>query len=85
LYADLKQHGETISIIDKHQQNVDELINEGKPVVIGDPVEEINLLQTGIKYCQKAIILCNDARESMTIAYRIRKLNSTCKIYVRIF
>lgn len=80
-----KLRGESYAIIDQYQHNVDELVNSNEPVVIGDPLENINLIQTGVEVCKKAIILGNDARKTITIAYRVRKLNPTCEIYARVF
>ncbi|WP_457919740.1 NAD-binding protein [Candidatus Lokiarchaeum ossiferum] len=85
IYQNLKFAGEAYSIIDQNTENVDELVNSGEPVVIGDPTEKNNLIQTGILNCKKAIILSNDTRETITIAYRIRKLNPDCEIFARVF
>ncbi|MHA1643040.1 MAG: NAD-binding protein [Promethearchaeota archaeon] len=73
------------SIIEDDKELVEDLINFGKPVVVGDPTDINNLIDSGIKKAKEAFINVDDSRIVIICTEKIRKLNPDCKIYVRAF
>ena len=76
---------EPFSILEDHEELVEDLINSGCPVVVGDPTETINLNLASVKRAKEVFIGINDARVAIICTEKIRKLNPDCPIYVRAF
>ena len=72
-------------IIEDDEELVEDLINSGCPVVVGDPTEENNLAFTNIKRAKEVFISIDDARIAIICTEKIRKANQECPIYVRVF
>lgn len=64
---------------------VEDLINSGCPVVVGDPTETTNLAFASTKRAKEVFIAIDDARIAIICTEKIRKTNQECPIYVRAF
>ncbi|NVM18415.1 MAG: NAD-binding protein [Candidatus Lokiarchaeota archaeon] len=76
---------ESFCIIEDHEELVEDLINLGCPVVVGDPTETINLGFASVGRAKEVFIGIDDARIALICTEKIRKVNNKCPIYVRAF
>jgi len=72
-------------IIEDNQELVEDLINSGFPVVVGDPTETTNLEYGSVNRAKEIFICIDDARVAIICTEKIRKVNRDCLIYVRVF
>ena len=72
-------------VIEDDEELVEDLINSGYPVVIGDPTELYNLNDANIKRAREVFINVDDARIAIICTEKVRQLNDECPIYVRAF
>jgi voltage-gated potassium channel Kch len=76
---------ESFCIIEDHEELVEDLINTGCPVVVGDPTETVNLGFASVRRAREVFIGIDDARIAIICTEKIRKINPECPIYVRAF
>jgi Trk K+ transport system NAD-binding subunit len=81
----LIENKKAFALIEKDGTVVEDLIKMGQPVVIGDPIEETNLAFTNVKAAKEVFILSNDTKETLVTAEKIRDVNKSCKLYIRLF
>ncbi|MHA1914748.1 MAG: NAD-binding protein [Promethearchaeota archaeon] len=79
------ENKESFSLIEDDLELVEDLINDGKPVVVGDPTETSNLEFANIKSANEVFITIDDVRIALICTEKIRKMNEDCSIYVRAF
>ncbi len=72
-------------VIEDNEEAVEDLINAGHPIVIGDATETANLNWANIKHAKEVFINVNDVRIAIICTEKIRKFNPDCDIYVRAF
>jgi len=72
-------------IIEDNLELVEDLINTGYPVVVGDPTETTNLAFTNVKRAKEVFINSDDVRIAIICTEKIRKINEECPIFVRVF
>jgi hypothetical protein len=72
-------------VIEDDEELVEDLVNSGYPVVIGDPTELYNLNDANIKKAKEIFINVDDARIAIICTEKVRQLNDECPIYVRAF
>jgi len=71
-------------VIEDDQELVEDLINAGYAVVVGDPTENTNLNFANIKRAKEVFITVNQVRIAIICTEKIRELNPECPIYVRV-
>ena len=76
---------ESFCIIEDNDELVEDLINAGCPVVVGDATETTNLVYANVKRAKEVFICIDDARIGIICTEKIRKVNNECPIYVRAF
>ena len=76
---------EPFCIIEDNEELIEDLINSGYPVVVGDPTEATNLAFANIKRAKEVFIGIDDARIAIICTEKIRQVNQECSIYVRAF
>ena len=76
---------EQFCLIEDSEEAVEDLINAGHPVVIGDATETANLELANVKHAKEVFINTNDVRIAIICSEKIRKMNPDCHIYVRAF
>ena len=79
------ENKKSFCVIEDDQELVEDLINMGSPVIIGDPTDISNLEFANIKHAKEVFICINDSRVAIICTEKIRKLNQNCRIYVRAF
>ncbi|NHJ25755.1 MAG: hypothetical protein EAX89_14330 [Candidatus Lokiarchaeota archaeon] len=72
-------------VIEDNEELVEDLVNSGYPVVIGDPTELFNLKDANIKKAKEVFINVDEARIAIICTEKIRQLNDEIAIYVRAF
>ncbi len=72
-------------LIEDNEELVEDLLNAGHPIVIGDAAEKTSLELANVKYAKEIFINVNDVRLVIICTEKIRKLNPNCRIYVRAF
>ncbi|MFX0018517.1 MAG: NAD-binding protein [Promethearchaeota archaeon] len=72
-------------IIEDYEELVEDLINAGYPVVVGDPTETTNLIFGNTKRAKEVFINIDDVRVAIICTEKIRNMNPDCRIYVRAF
>ncbi len=72
-------------LIEDCEEAVEDLINAGHPIVIGDATETNNLELANIEHAKEVFININDVRVAIICTEKIRKRNLDCDIYVRAF
>jgi len=78
-------NNESYCIIEDNEELIEDLINSGYPVVVGDPTEATNLAFANIKRAKEVFIGIDDARIAIICTEKIRQVNQECPIYVRAF
>lgn len=76
---------EQFCVIEDQEELVEDLINSGCPVVVGDPTETVNLGFASVRRAREVFIGIDDARIAIICTEKIRKVNPDCPIYVRAF
>jgi len=76
---------EDFCLIEDSEELVEDLINAGHPIVIGDATETTNLELANVKRAKEVFINVNDVRIAIICTEKIRKMNPDCYIYVRAF
>ncbi|MBA7519874.1 hypothetical protein ES705_11962 [subsurface metagenome] len=76
---------EPFSLIEDSHESVEDLIIDGKPVVVGDPTETTNLEFANVKSAKEVFITNDDVRIAIICTEKVRKMNDKCSIYVRAF
>jgi len=72
-------------LIEDSEELVEDLLNAGHPIVIGDATETTSLELASVKYAKEIFINVNDVRLVIICTEKIRKMNPNCRIYVRAF
>ncbi len=72
-------------VMEDDQELVEDLINAGSPVVVGDPTDFPNLNLVNIDRAKEVFICINDSRVAIICTEKIRAQNKDCRIYVRAF
>ena len=80
-----EQYNNSVCLIEDSTELVEDLINSGFPVVIGDPTETTNLMHAQVKRAREVFINIDDVRVAIICTEKIRKVNPSCPIYVRAF
>ncbi|MFX1346014.1 MAG: NAD-binding protein [Promethearchaeota archaeon] len=76
---------EHFSLIEDCYELVEDLINIGKPVVVGDPTETTSLEFANVKSAKEVFITVDDVRIAIICTEKVRRMNDKCSIYVRAF
>jgi len=71
-------------VLEDDQELVEDLINAGYAVVVGDPTELTNLKFANIKKAKEVFITVSEARIAIICTEKIRNINRECPIYVRV-
>ena len=79
------ENKENFSVMEDNEELVEDLINNGYPVILGDPTDNANLEIANLEDVKEIFICVDDVRISMICTEKIRKINKECPIYVRIF
>ena len=79
------EHKKRFSAIEDDAELVEDLINNGYPVIVGDPTDDLNLKSANFEDAKEVFICEDDVRISIICTEKIRKVNKECPIYVRIF
>jgi len=77
------EHEELFCLIEDNQELVEDLINGGYPIIVGDSTETANIVAANIKRAKEVFINVDDVRIAIICTEKIRKLNQGCQIYVR--
>ncbi len=80
-----RNHNQKYVIIEKDKKLVTDLLEDGEPVIVGNPIAENVLEDANIAGARAVIITENETKTTLILMNRIRKLNRNCPIYVRIF
>ncbi|QEE16915.1 NAD-binding protein [Promethearchaeum syntrophicum] len=80
----LQKHNKPYTVIEENEENVDFLISEGEPVIVGDPTDITNLEFAGVQHAKEIFLVVNDVREIIVVCEKVRELNNKCTIYTRI-
>ena len=79
------EHKKRFSAIEDDAELVEDLINNGYPVIVGDPTDDLNLKSANFEDAKEVFICEDDVRISIICTEKIRKINKECPIYVRVF
>ena len=79
------ENKEQFCIIEDNEELIEDLINAGYPIVVGDATETTNLVFANIKRANEVFINVGDVRVAIICTEKIRKMNPDCRIYVRAF
>jgi hypothetical protein len=79
------EHNDPVCLIEDSEELVEDLINAGYPIVVGDATETTNLNFANIKQAKEVFIISDDVRVAIICTEKIRKINLECQIYVRAF
>lgn len=72
-------------LIEDNEEAVEDLINSGQPIIVGDATETSNLTVANIKRAKEVFINVGDVRVAIICTEKIRKMNPKVPIYVRVF
>lgn len=79
------ENNESFCLIEDNEELVEDLINAGYPIVVGDATETTNLNFANIKRAKEVFINVGDVRVAIICTEKTRKMNPGCQIYVRAF
>jgi hypothetical protein len=72
-------------LIEKNRDKVDELLNQGEPVIIDDAKESDALVDANISRARAVIIASNNLETALIVTKRARDCNKNCQIITRCF
>jgi hypothetical protein len=75
----------TYCLIEKNRDKVDELLNQGEPVIIDDAKESDALVDANINRAKAVIIASNNLETALIVTKRARDCNKNCQIITRCF
>lgn len=81
----LRENKHPYSVVEIDLQKVDDLISLNQPVVVGDYTDFEIIKLAGVKRCKEVICVTRDLRRALIAAERVRELNPTCSLYMRVF
>ncbi len=79
------EHKKNYTLIEYDVKKVNDLINSGEPVIVGDFTEEATLEDAGIPNCKEVFCATDQFRVAVILAKKIRKMNPDCDLYFRIY
>jgi Trk K+ transport system NAD-binding subunit len=78
-------HKKNYTLVEYDVKKVNDLINSGEPVIVGDFTEEATLEDAGVRDCKEVFCVTDQFRVAIILAKKIRKLNPDCELYFRIY
>ncbi len=75
----------TYQLIEEEEEYIEDMMLTGKPIIIGDPKDELILKRAKIETIECIINVTPDVNQSILIIKKIRELNPNCKIINRFF
>jgi Trk K+ transport system NAD-binding subunit len=79
------EHKKNYTLVEYDVKKVNDLINSGEPVIVGDFTEEATLEDAGVQDCKEVFCVTDQFRVAIILANKIRKLNPDCDLYFRIY
>jgi Trk K+ transport system NAD-binding subunit len=83
IYKYFEEHGHAIAVIEKDENVVKELMEDGGAVVVGDASDPSVLAEVNLKHAHDVVQTFNDMRTSLIVAHYIHKLNPKCEFWTR--
>ncbi len=83
IYEYFEEHGHNIAVIEKDENVVKELIEDGGAVVVGDSSDPSVLAEVNIKHAHDCVQTFNDMRTSLIVAHLIHTINPKCEFHTR--
>ncbi len=81
----LKEKGESVVIIERKKEIIQNLIDNEEAVVNGDALNFEVLLDAGIDKAKAVLIMSDNLEVLMVITAHVRQLNKRCKLVCRVF
>ncbi len=81
----LRENKQPYVVVEILQERADDMIFAGEPVIVGDHTEEIVLKSAGVHKCKEVFCVTTKLRNALIAASKIRKINSECNLYMRVF
>jgi hypothetical protein len=81
----LRENQNSYVVVEKIQERVDDLIHIGEPVIVGDYAERDTMRTAGVSKCKEVFCVTTNLRRALIAAESIRKLNTECDLYMRVF
>ncbi|NHJ47529.1 MAG: hypothetical protein FK733_07065 [Asgard group archaeon] len=81
----LREHKKPYSIVEIEQDKIEDLINFDQPVVVGDYTDKDVMSLAGVHKCKEVICVTTDLRRALIAAEKVREINKTCDLYMRVF
>jgi hypothetical protein len=81
----LRKKHRAFVVIEDNEKAVDELIHDEEAIIIGDPIDDKNLIDARVKKCKEAFIMTDNSRLTIICAEKIRAMNPTCQLYLKLF
>ncbi len=81
----LRENNQPYSVVEIDIGKVEDLINFHQPVVVGDYTDIDIVKLAAVEKCKEVICVTSDLRRALIAAVKVRELNSTCDLYMRVF
>jgi hypothetical protein len=81
----LQEHRHPYSLVEIDYDKVEDLIHFGQPVVVGDYTDIDIVKLSGVKRCKEVFCVTRDLRRALIAAEKVRELNPSCDLYMRVF
>ncbi|MFW9924086.1 MAG: NAD-binding protein [Candidatus Thorarchaeota archaeon] len=81
----LRNHKRPYSVVEIELDKVDDLISFNQPVVVGDYTDIAIMKLAGVEKCKEVFCVTTDLRRALIAAVKVRELNKTCALYMRVF
>lgn len=81
----LHEHRHPYSLVEIDYDKVEDLIHFGQPVVVGDYTDIDIMKLSGVRKCKEVFCVTRDLRRALIAAEKVRELNPTCDLYMRVF
>ncbi len=83
IYKIFKEAGHAIAVIEKNENEVKELIEDGGAVIVGDSSDPNVLAEANVKHAHDVLQTFNDIRTSLIVAHLLYKINPKCEFHTR--
>jgi len=81
----LRDNKKSYVVVELLPERVDDLVYLGEPVIVGDYVDRDIMITAGVHKCKEVFCVTSSLRRALIAAENIRKLNTECNLYMKVF
>jgi Trk K+ transport system NAD-binding subunit len=81
----LRERNRNYIIVEEKRDDVEDLLDDGQPVIIGDLDSDQTMEEANIKKAVAVVCATDDMEKALVITNKVRKINPKCELLVRLY